>query len=225
MKKLYKAFTSLFLLVFFIGCEKEKPESSIIFNEKTFLDSILDINKYKIVEKTKDNDSIYSIKAINKDKYILTGYLNLKDSDRIRWWTLTKDNKKLLKVEYLFDGEKTIRNQIIIFNNNQIDTLQSKFYTKKILEGGKIKLDFYTPKFAFPNSEVSTELIYSFINKNDYTDKQTRWLKKIGNHYTCIINIPDSLKTESSIKAMLIERETKGSLEGLNQIFFEETIK
>ena len=223
MKKSHLIFTLLFL--FLIGCKKEKQEVGIIYNEKTFLDSILDINKYKIVEKIKQNDSVYSIKAVNKDKYILTGYLSLKDSDKIRWWTLSKDKKKLLKIEYLFDGEKTIRNQIIIFNNNQIDTLQSKFFTKKILPNGKIKFDFYTPRFAFSNSEVQTHLIYSYYNKDEYTNRQDNWLKKDGNHYTVNVNIPDLLKEAKSIKGVLIERETKDSLEGLNLIFFDETIK
>lgn len=215
-----------FFLPLLIGCKNEIEVSGGIYNEKMFLDSALNINNYKVVERIQENDSVYSIKGLGKNNYTLSGYISAKDSAKIRWWRLYKDENKLMEIEYLFNGEKNVRNQIIFFKSNQIDTLQSKYYTKRIFPNGNIEFIFYTPQFNFRDSEISTQLIYSFSDGHKNLDRQKSWLKKNGSHYSSIIEIPDSVKVKS-IKGVLIEREinTSRSIEGLNQIFFEESIK
>jgi hypothetical protein len=210
-------------LLLLVSCKKNE-ETNILQYKQSF-DKLLDIKNYIIKDKRNINDSLYEFEGTN-DNYRLTGIYNKVTFEKSGWWILysKRQDHKLLKVEYINDGEKSVKNQIIFYNDRNIDTLSSKFYEKRIINNNKVLYRFYTPIKAYNNSQLYTHLIYAFYKDNNDLQKENIELQKEGSHYTTIVNIPPSKKF---FKALFTESEVniKNSSEGINQIFIEDTVK
>ena len=217
-----KKFIMVVSLMTLLGCKKNDKSNVLQFQQT--LDKLLDEKNYTVDYRKSINDSIHEFRGFNKN-YILTGVYNKQPSEKTDWWTLYDRKKnKLLKVEFLDTGEKIIKNQIIFYNNKNIDTLSSKFYEKLHIDKKKIMYKFYTPINQYSDSKLYTHLIYAFYTDKNNIQKKDLELKKNGSHSEAIISIPEQ---KNLFKAVFIEREinAKNSSEGINQIFIEDTIK
>ena len=140
LSKIHFAFLILFLV--FTSCDKK----IVSYSQKQKIENVTDLKNYKIVSKTKKNDSIDYI--IGQNKYFtISGNFNNKRKKKTDWWIIKENNTtKSLKIQYIIFGNDLFKNQIIFLNKNQIDTLSSKFYSiKDNLNDNKIEIFFYSP--------------------------------------------------------------------------------
>lgn len=194
---------NIFFYVFFtlisISCNNTKNKKNNV-NHK--INNLTNINSYNI-KKEIINDTIIKINGENKN-YNITGYLNVKRNKKDNWWKVTsKDNAKILDVEYILIDNNERKNQIIFYENNKIDTAFSKFYTEQFVENPKnIRISFYLPKSK--GVSTSAKFDYNIINDKKITRFSDVNLIKKNGRYFCNIYI-DKYENEVALKGIFKE--------------------
>jgi len=186
-----------FVLFLIISCKKDVNRSVKSISSSEYFSVATDLKNLKNQEKRKLSDSLYEIRGIFSN-YDITGYTN-QDHIKVGWWkAINRNNKKLCaELEYKLIDNKEFVNQYIIFENEKIDSLNSKFYNH--VENKKtIKYNFYLPG----NSDrVGSEgkLNYHIYYKNkEQTHLQCRCSRN-KNIFTCEFSYPNNLQNKNVI--------------------------
>lgn len=192
--KINKLHCFLLLLLFIFSCKGSSEKD----NNREKIDRLINISSYKIKKKV-INDTIIKIEGKN-DNYYITGYLNSKRKKRDNWWKITSINnqKKILDIEYILIGNEEIKNQIIFYKNNKIDSLSSKFYKIKPKELGYL-VSIYLPQSKFKTT--SAKFKYNIIKKKNGVKSYIVNCIKKENKYSCIVDASE-YGNEISIKGI-----------------------
>lgn len=183
-------FTFFILFLGFTSCDKKKADVS----QKQKIENITALKNYKILSKTKKNDSIDYI--IGENKYFtISGNFNNKRNKKTDWW-IVKEQKstKSLKIQYIIFGNELFKNQVIFLNRNQIDTLSSKFYSiKNNLEDNKIDIFFNSP----PNKDeklIKCHLRYYLYHNDDNLGNDSINCNGVNGKYFATISLKKTRK-------------------------------
>lgn len=138
-------FFLLLVLSIILSCKKNTDQKNYRdLNSTEYFSISTNLKNLKKIEKHKINDSLYKVNGLFKN-YDMNGYVNEKGM-RINWWTAADNGKGELftKFEYKLIDNKEFVNQYILFDNKNIDTLSSKFYTVK-KNANSVNYKFYMP--------------------------------------------------------------------------------
>lgn len=223
-----KTIVSLLVFIVLFGCKKEEPRALSI---KDDIDNLFDLTKYKKILQKKINDSVMIFEGKNK-RFSIKGQYNFVSNYKIGWWKSydITNKEKYLDIEFFKEIDKTkeFNNQIIFYKNNIIDTLYSKFYTKKMRDDETLLYSFYFPKSwdKFYSTNINIGIISNERPLLYPTDFKSEKIKE--GCYTHLLNLSKyknhkdlniiGLFSEYSIN----EKEKKISI---SEIFINDTIK
>ncbi len=174
---------SKYILILFIllACSKKDKQLGHITFDKIASNSLSLLPNQ--ISKKIDRDSVILIEGQNKH-FKIKGCIDKKSKKRIGWWTgidLT-NNKNTFSIEYiLLDNNKLEVNQLKIYHNGKLDTLNSLFYTFE-QKGNLLQYQFYTPQ---------TKGMDFFSAKFFYNNNKIKF-DSFSNPYKCEVLLPKS---------------------------------
>jgi hypothetical protein len=216
----------LFILFFIASCKKsEKIKNFDNLNSSEYFSIPTNLKNMKNIEKNKINDSLYQITG-TFNNYIIKGFVNHRDI-RVGWWNaINKQSKELkAKLEYKFIDNKEFVNQYLLYENDKIDSINSKFYW---LDKNKnvAKYNFYIPNSSKHLQSEGKLNYHLYINGNELKHSQCN-CSKIENVFNC--EIPYQNDTES--KKIIIRGnfwelfQMENGNVGENEIYVLDTLK
>lgn len=217
-----------FIITVVIGCKKEQPTSLSI---KDDINNLFNLKKYQKNFQKKVNDSVFLFEGKNK-RFSIRGEYNFKKNYKTGWWKSYEINnkEKYLDVEFFKEvGEKKeLLNQIIFYKDNNVDTISSKFYTRKIINNKKISYNFYFPKSL--DNFYSTNLNLGILSDEKPllypTNFKSRKIKSGNYHY--LLDISEYEYFKPLIVVGLFSEYSKNDSKntiGVNEIFINDTIR
>ncbi|WP_418122982.1 hypothetical protein ACNFU2_20605 [Chryseobacterium sp. PTM-20240506] len=165
----------------FFSCKKQQGENIL---------KLAELSNYKIISKTRINDSITKINGENKE-YTLEGNINTHYNSKQDWWKFrNKRTEEKYEIEYIFLN-KQIENQIKIYRDGKLYEDASKFYTKSF---DKVRFNF---SFYFPVSKFKTKLVefnYTISDsvRRKIIKEETLICKENNSYYSCSIPINEN---------------------------------
>ncbi|MBD3903568.1 hypothetical protein NAL32_00705 [Chryseobacterium sp. Ch-15] len=222
-KKVRLIFLSI-ILTWIISCKKEDTSTLDI-------KQALDLSRYKLSQKI-INDSIIEYTGEN-EKLSIKGEYNKNRNHKIGWWNVYDKKKKEIfsKIQIFVEDDKEKINQVLIYDNNKIDTSKSKFYTKDIEYQNnrlsKIKYNFFTPKSTFKTKNI--DLFYDiFTDENNSVTKKASIEVKNQSHHYYEIDLSKYYDKKNIFIAGLFSEYSYGNKTdemGINEMFIEDSIK